>query len=123
MLKFLWLLPIVTIAIPKITHAQRPSFAGIRPPGGLTQKDKYAQTKNTALENFNGVSGPKDTTQKKIINLPYGAPQRPPMGVPLVHPSAPEELLASYRQPRQQRCWISSSNCPRLQPTSHRCPR
>ncbi|EDX11399.1 uncharacterized protein LOC6739019 [Drosophila simulans] len=96
MLKFLWLLPIVTIAIPKITQAQRPSFAGMRPPGGLTQKDKYAQTKNTAVENFNGSSGPKGTSQKKIINLPYGAPQRPPMGVPLVHPSTPEELSASY---------------------------
>ncbi|EDV52672.1 uncharacterized protein LOC6543895 [Drosophila erecta] len=97
MLKFVCLLPIITIAILKITQAQRPSFAGLRPPGGLSQKDKYFQTKNTAVENFNGGTGSIDPnfSQKKIINLPYGAPQRPPIGVPLVYPSTPHKFSTS----------------------------
>ncbi|EDW72662.2 uncharacterized protein Dwil_GK17123 [Drosophila willistoni] len=76
-------------------QAQRPSFAGARPPGGLTQKDKYIGAQNTALENRTGVdiatrfgdSPSGQQTATPIITLPFGASQKPPVGVPLVLPT------------------------------------
>ncbi|KAM8707706.1 hypothetical protein ACLKA7_014784 [Drosophila subpalustris] len=90
MLRNLWML--MLIALLELSQAQRPSFAGMRPPGGLNQKDKYLGTQNTAVENFSGVSiasrfGEESVAQQPpTINLPYGAPQKPPVGVPLVLP-------------------------------------
>ncbi|KAH8379160.1 hypothetical protein KR009_003329 [Drosophila setifemur] len=73
-------------------RAQRPAFAGIRPPGGLSQKDKYHATQNTAVENITGVDiatrfgEASGSQQPAVINLPFGTAQRPPSGVPLVLP-------------------------------------
>ncbi|XP_016999379.2 uncharacterized protein [Drosophila takahashii] len=103
MLKLIFALAIITMAFLENIQAQRPSFAGLRPPGGLSQKDKYHGTQNTAVENITGVDiatrfGEPSSSQKpELINLPFGAPQRPPVGVPLVLPissSAPEQVPA-----------------------------
>lgn len=89
-----------------LSHAQRPSFAGARPPGGLSQKDKYLGTQNTAVENLSGVDiatrfGEDAVPQRTpVINIPYGASQKPPMGVPLVLPvggiAAPVDLANRF---------------------------
>ncbi|KAH8388967.1 hypothetical protein KR215_009099 [Drosophila sulfurigaster] len=91
MVKMLRNLCIFIILGVEMSLAQRPSFAGIRPPGGLNQKDKYLGTQNTAVENLSGVSiatrfGEEAVAQKTPINLPFGASQKPPVGVPLVLP-------------------------------------
>ncbi|XP_034483243.1 uncharacterized protein LOC117788565 [Drosophila innubila] len=83
---------LMLVALVELSQAQRPSFAGMRPPGGLNQKDKYLGTQNTAVENFSGLSianrfGEESVAQQTpTINLPYGASQKPPIGVPLVLP-------------------------------------
>ncbi|XP_037719721.1 uncharacterized protein LOC119553416 [Drosophila subpulchrella] len=93
----------ITMTLLENIQAQRPSFAGLRPPGGLSQKDKYHATQNTAVENITGVDiatrfGESSSSQRPaLIDLPYGAPQRPPVGVPVVLPisnSAPEQVPA-----------------------------
>ncbi|KAH8307031.1 hypothetical protein KR044_003658 [Drosophila immigrans] len=91
MLRNLCVFSIVGLLFVQMSQAQRPSFAGIRPPGGLNQKDKYLGTQNTAVENLSGVSianrfGEEAVAQQAPINLPFGASQKPPVGVPLVLP-------------------------------------
>ncbi|KAH8371438.1 hypothetical protein KR093_007497 [Drosophila rubida] len=92
MLRNLCLFMVVGLQLAvEVAQAQRPSFAGIRPPGGLNQKDKYLGTQNTAVENLSGVSvatrfGEEAVVQQVPVNLPYGASQKPPVGVPLVLP-------------------------------------
>ncbi|XP_039486198.1 uncharacterized protein LOC120448316 [Drosophila santomea] len=101
MLKRMFAVAIITMTLLETIRAQRPAFAGLRPPGGLSQKDKYHATQNTAVENITGVDiatrfGEPSSSQKPdLINLPFGASQRPPVGVPLVLPisgSAPEAV-------------------------------
>ncbi|EDW70989.2 uncharacterized protein [Drosophila virilis] len=83
---------VMFLGLLELSRAQRPSFAGARPPGGLSQKDKYHAAQNTAVENITGVDiatrfGEDAVAQQsQTINLAYGAAQRPPMGVPLVLP-------------------------------------
>lgn len=94
------------VTLLELSQAQRPSFAGARPPGGLSQKDKYLGTQNTAVENLSGVDiisrfGEDAVPQRApVTNLPYGASQKPPMGVPLVLPvgsiTAPVELANRF---------------------------
>ncbi|XP_017042273.1 uncharacterized protein LOC108088816 [Drosophila ficusphila] len=91
MLKFICAVAIISMTLLEIVQAQRPAFAGLRPPGGLSQKDKYHATQNTAAENITGVDiatrfGEPSSSQPAIINLPFGAAQNPPVGVPLVLP-------------------------------------
>lgn len=84
---------IVAMTLLEVSHAQRPAFSGLRPPGGLSQKDKYHATANTAVENITGVDiatrfGEASSSQQPaVVNLAFGAAQRPPIGVPLVLPS------------------------------------
>ncbi|KAH8405381.1 hypothetical protein KR222_009823 [Zaprionus bogoriensis] len=102
-----WCLCLLLVTLLELTLAQRPSFAGARPPGGLSQKDKYLGTQNTAVENLSGVDivtrfGNDAVPQRPaIVNLPYGASQKPPMGVPLVYPvgsaaAAPVDLANRF---------------------------
>ncbi|XP_064551636.1 uncharacterized protein LOC135437585 [Drosophila montana] len=83
---------VMFVGLLELSQAQRPSFAGARPPGGLSQKDKYHAAQNTVVENITGVDivtrfGEDAVAQQtQTINLAYGAAQRPPMGVPLVLP-------------------------------------
>ncbi|EDV52707.1 uncharacterized protein LOC6544129 [Drosophila erecta] len=92
MLKRMFTVAIITMTLLEIARAQRPAFSGLRPPGGLSQKDKYHATQNTAVENITGVDiatrfGEPSSSQKPaLVNLPFGASQRPPVGVPLVLP-------------------------------------
>ncbi|XP_017139224.1 translation initiation factor IF-2 [Drosophila miranda] len=87
-----WICVVMIASLLAVAQAQRPAFAGMRPPGGLSQKDKYHATQNTAVENITGVDivtrfgEPSPTQQTPIINLAHGAVQRPPIGVPLVLP-------------------------------------
>ncbi|BFF96649.1 uncharacterized protein DMAD_05240 [Drosophila madeirensis] len=87
-----WICVVMIATLLEVAQAQRPAFAGMRPPGGLSQKDKYHATQNTAVENITGVDivtrfgEPSPSQQTPIINLPHGAVQRPPSGVPLVLP-------------------------------------
>ncbi|KAH8239767.1 hypothetical protein KR032_007594 [Drosophila birchii] len=93
MLKLIYAVAIIAMTLLESAQAQRPSFAGVRPPGGLNQKDKYHAPQNTAVENITGVDistrfgEPSSPQQPAIVNLPFGAAQRPPMGVPLVLPT------------------------------------
>ncbi|XP_052848348.1 uncharacterized protein LOC128259803 [Drosophila gunungcola] len=100
MLKFICAAAIITMTLLETIQAQRPSFAGLRPPGGLSQKDKYHATQNTAVENITGVSiasrfGEESSQKPALINLPYGTPQKPPVGVPLVLPISTNDLEGS----------------------------
>lgn len=94
MLKLICALAIIAMTLLESAQAQRPSFAGMRPPGGLSQKDKYLAPQNTAVENITGVDiatrfgEPSSPQQPSLVNLPFGAAQRPPMGVPLVLPTS-----------------------------------
>ncbi|XP_026845439.1 uncharacterized protein LOC6595758 [Drosophila persimilis] len=87
-----WIFVVMIASLLAVAQAQRPAFAGMRPPGGLSQKDKYHATQNTAVENITGVDivtrfgEPSPTQQTPIINLAHGEVQRPPIGVPLVLP-------------------------------------
>lgn len=100
-----WCMLMMLITLLELSQAQRPSFAGARPPGGLSQKDKYLGTQNTAVENLTGVDiatrfGEDAAAQRPpVTNLPYGASQKPPMGVPLVFPvgSAPAPVDLANR--------------------------
>lgn len=100
-----WCMLMMLITLLELSQAQRPSFAGARPPGGLSQKDKYLGTQNTAVENLSGVNivtrfGEDASAQRPAVtNLPYGASQKPPMGVPLVLPvgSAPAPVDLANR--------------------------
>lgn len=100
-----WCMLMMLITLLELSQAQRPSFAGARPPGGLSQKDKYLGTQNTAVENLTGVDiatrfGEDAAAQRPpVTNLPYGASQKPPMGVPLVFPvgSAPAPVDVANR--------------------------
>ncbi|ALC45231.1 CG14567 [Drosophila busckii] len=97
------------MALLELAQAQRPSFAGSRPPDGLNQKDKYQGTKNTAVENNAGVAIAsrfgEDTVpqQSQIVTLAYGAVQKPPMGVPLVFPisnsAEPTSVVNRFAEP------------------------
>ncbi|KAH8317955.1 hypothetical protein KR067_013754 [Drosophila pandora] len=90
---FIFVAFIVAMTLLEVSQAQRPAFSGLRPPGGLSQKDKYHATANTAVENITGVDiatrfGEASSSQQPaVVNLAFGAAQRPPMGVPLVLPS------------------------------------
>ncbi|KAH8368531.1 hypothetical protein KR084_012742 [Drosophila pseudotakahashii] len=96
MVKHMCTVAVITMAFLEIIQAQRPSYAGIRPPDGLNQKDKYLGTQNTAVENIFGATGPSDSSfLRDIVELPYGAPQRPPSGVPVVFPSDTDEFLTA----------------------------
>ncbi|KAH8257060.1 hypothetical protein KR038_001955 [Drosophila bunnanda] len=106
MLKSICAVAIIAMTLWESAQAQRPSFAGVRPPGGLSQKDKYHAPQNTAVENITGVDistrfgEPSPSQQPALVNLPFGAAQRPPMGVPLVLPtggfdSNPSQLAPS----------------------------
>ncbi|XP_016990804.1 uncharacterized protein LOC108052819 [Drosophila rhopaloa] len=91
MFKFICAAAIITMTLLETIQAQRPSFAGLRPPGGLSQKDKYHATQNTAVENITGVYianrfGADSAQKPALIDLPFGAPQKPPVGVPVVQP-------------------------------------
>ncbi|XP_017072273.1 uncharacterized protein LOC108108679 [Drosophila eugracilis] len=92
MLKFILSAAILIMTLLENLQAQRPSYAGLRPPLGLSQKDKYHATQNTAVENFTGVDiatrfGEDTNSQKPaVIVLPFGASQRPPVGVSIVQP-------------------------------------
>ncbi|XP_023173118.1 uncharacterized protein LOC111600967 [Drosophila hydei] len=83
---------LMVIGLLELSQAQRPSFAGLRPPGGLSQKDKYHAAQNTAVENITGVDiatrfgADAVAQQTQTVNLAYGASQKPPVGVPLVLP-------------------------------------
>ncbi|XP_017109417.2 uncharacterized protein [Drosophila bipectinata] len=99
---------IMSMTLLEVSQAQRPGFAGLRPPGGLSQKDKYHATANTAVENFTGVDigtrfGEGSSSQQPaIVNLDFGASQRPPMGVPIVLPSdgfVPDSALQAATMP------------------------
>lgn len=74
--------------------AQRPSYAGPRPTGGLSQKDKYHTTATTVQSPAGGVNnrfGASVSNQSQTTNpnsIPYGATQRPPIGWPIVQPQA-----------------------------------
>ncbi|TDG44072.1 hypothetical protein AWZ03_009497 [Drosophila navojoa] len=93
---------LMLIGLIELASAQRPSFAGARPPGGLSQKDKYNGAQNTAVENISGVDiatrfgSDAVPQQAQTVSLAYGAPQRPPVGVPLVFAvSSYEPVVAS----------------------------
>ncbi|KAH8270310.1 hypothetical protein KR018_007610 [Drosophila ironensis] len=94
MLRFIGAALVMALSLLAVSQAQRPAFSGLRPPGGLSQKDKYHATANTAVENITGVDiatrfGESSSPQQpNIINLAYGATQRPPIGVPLVLPTS-----------------------------------
>jgi len=72
---------IAYIALLTLANAQRPSYAGSRPSGGLNQKDKYHFTQNqTGIGNRFGQPD-------NITTIPFGTPQNPPMnGTPVVGP-------------------------------------
>ncbi|KAH8384370.1 uncharacterized protein LOC110177514 [Drosophila serrata] len=105
MLKLICAVAIIAMTLLESVQAQRPSFAGVRPPGGLNQKDKYHATQNTAVENITGVDiatrfgEPSSSQQPALVNLPFGAAQRPPMGVPLVLPTSGFESNPSQAAP------------------------
>ncbi|EDW19367.1 uncharacterized protein LOC6583217 [Drosophila mojavensis] len=93
---------LMLIGFIELAQAQRPSFAGARPPGGLSQKDKYNGAQNTAVENISGVDiatrfgSDAVPQQSQTVNLAYGASQKPPVGVPLVFAvSSNEPVVAS----------------------------
>lgn len=92
MLRRIFAVAIIAMTLLENIRAQRPSFAGLRPPGGLSQKDKYHATQNTAVENITGVDiatrfgEPSSSQRPALVNLPFGASQKPPIGVPLVLP-------------------------------------
>ncbi|GBP00494.1 hypothetical protein EVAR_68348_1 [Eumeta japonica] len=73
--------------------AQRPSFAGSRPPNGLNQKDKYhpQPSPNTVIENRFGNANVSIVSSQ----IPYGQPQKPPVGYPVVLP----ELIYTVLKP------------------------
>lgn len=84
---------ITTLLLLQMAASQRPSFAGIRPPG-LNQKDKYninnnaSNNSNTDIGNRFGI--PDEPT------LPFGATQKPPANfIPVVFPESNYLALAS----------------------------
>ncbi|XP_013104091.2 uncharacterized protein LOC106084734 [Stomoxys calcitrans] len=61
------------------TMAQRPPFAGSRPPNGLNQKDKY--NNNVVVVTQPEIQDRFGEGEAPISNqIPYGQPQRPPTG-------------------------------------------
>ncbi|XP_061390762.1 uncharacterized protein LOC133326105 [Musca vetustissima] len=73
---------VLTVAIGvlamQMTLAQRPPFAGSRPPNGLNQKDKY---NTNSISSTPEVSNRFGDSAEPISNIiPYGQPQRPPVG-------------------------------------------
>ncbi|XP_037934010.1 uncharacterized protein LOC119668542 [Teleopsis dalmanni] len=87
---------IVFVAIALImlnsVHAQRPSFAGSRPTGGLNQKDKYHSTTASNVDIVDRFGAAETTT---VNQIPFGASQRPPIGYPVIVPQATYVPLAA----------------------------
>uniref|UniRef100_A0A1B0FFC0 Uncharacterized protein n=1 Tax=Glossina morsitans morsitans TaxID=37546 RepID=A0A1B0FFC0_GLOMM len=74
-----------------LIEAQRPSFAGIRPPDGLNQLDKYilnsqANRDNNSNNNDDGIENRFGKVDVAIATneIPYGQTQKPPVGLPVV---------------------------------------
>uniref|UniRef100_A0A1B0BPC2 Uncharacterized protein n=1 Tax=Glossina palpalis gambiensis TaxID=67801 RepID=A0A1B0BPC2_9MUSC len=73
-----------------LSEAQRPSFAGIRPPDGLNQLDKYILNSQANRENnSNNDDGIENRFGKVDVaiatnEIPYGQTQKPPVGLPVV---------------------------------------
>ncbi|CAD7005156.1 uncharacterized protein LOC101451300 [Ceratitis capitata] len=83
---------VATLALVQMAQAQRPSFAGIRPPG-LNQKDKYNVNNNVNNYNNNSNSNIDIVNRfgqgEEVAKLPHGATQKPPANyVPVVFPES-----------------------------------
>ncbi|XP_073842464.1 uncharacterized protein [Musca autumnalis] len=87
---------VLTVAISvfalQMTLAQRPPFAGSRPPNGLNQKDKYNTNSISSTPEVSNRFG--DSAEPISNTIPYGQPQRPPMGF-VVTPVTPFVPLSS----------------------------
>ncbi|XP_011296392.1 uncharacterized protein LOC101889108 [Musca domestica] len=81
---------VLTVALSvfamQMTMAQRPPFAGSRPPNGLNQKDKYNTNSVSATPEISNRFG--DSPEPISNTIPYGQPQRPPVGL-VVTPITP----------------------------------
>ncbi|XP_067613814.1 uncharacterized protein [Eurosta solidaginis] len=80
---------IASLLLLQMTQAQRPSFAGARPPG-LNQKDKYNM--NNIINNNNSntdITNRFGTPDQTTTPLPFGATQKPPASfIPIVFPES-----------------------------------
>uniref|UniRef100_A0A1A9WFH9 Uncharacterized protein n=1 Tax=Glossina brevipalpis TaxID=37001 RepID=A0A1A9WFH9_9MUSC len=84
-------------------EAQRPSFAGIRPPDGLNQLDKYILDSQANRDNNdNGVRTRFGQADVVTNEIPYGQTQKPPVGLPVVIAEPVNTILLPPR--------VSSSN-------------
>ncbi|XP_065361620.1 uncharacterized protein LOC135955221 [Calliphora vicina] len=86
---------VITLLVMPTSWAQRPSFAGSRPTNGLNQKDKYHSTtpSNTDIQNrFGSADVPTISNQ-----IPFGQPQKPPVGYPVVLPESVYTALTQHR--------------------------
>lgn len=81
------IIAIITMLIINNSMAQRPSFAGSRPPGGLNQKDKYHTTSTQSSADIANRFGGSDTSTLSN-QIPFGQPQNPPIGYPVVVPES-----------------------------------
>ncbi|XP_011205697.2 uncharacterized protein LOC105227858 [Bactrocera dorsalis] len=82
----------------QMAAAQRPSFAGIRPPG-LNQKDKYNMNNNVNTNNNNNSNvgiGNRFGQPDEPPALAFGATQKPPASyIPIVFPESNYLQLAT----------------------------
>ncbi|XP_075162541.1 uncharacterized protein LOC142235172 [Haematobia irritans] len=72
---------LISVLIMDNASSQRPPFAGSRPPNGQNQKDKYNTNVVTiSIADIQNRFGSGDAPP--ITNtIPFGQPQRPPMGI------------------------------------------
>ncbi|XP_017491450.1 PREDICTED: uncharacterized protein LOC108379610 [Rhagoletis zephyria] len=77
------------LLLSQLAQAQRPSFAGIRPPG-LNQKDKYNVNYNVNANGSNTDIGNRfGKPADEPPALPFGATQKPPASyIPIVFPES-----------------------------------
>ncbi|XP_036326331.1 uncharacterized protein LOC118739232 [Rhagoletis pomonella] len=76
------------LLLSQLAQAQRPSFAGIRPPG-LNQKDKYNVNYNVNANGSNTDIGNRFGKPDEPPALAFGATQKPPASyVPIVFPES-----------------------------------
>lgn len=77
---------IATLLLLQMAASQRPSFAGIRPPG-LNQKDKYNMNNNVNNNSNTDIANRFGAPEQPV--LPFGAAQKPPANfIPVVFPES-----------------------------------
>lgn len=72
---------VISFAVMSTASAQRPPFAGSRPPNGLNQKDKYNANVAPASPEVQNRFGDSDAAPVISNQIPHGQPQRPPVGL------------------------------------------